>query len=399
MQLINAIQSERAAGFKSQFRVQNKRLVLPVAMFALLIAEPTREVVVNTLADAFWAVSAYVAFTLAIYHLISKVISSDNKVVQLFNSSRNYQVFFSALLGALPGCGGAIIVATQFVSGRVGFGALVAVLTSTMGDAAFLLLAAKPEIGLALVAMGVVVGAVSGWIVNAMHADSFLRPEQKDAVKQPACAVEVSREQKGSNLQGQFWAVLLIPVAVIAGLGSFQIDANAFFGLPEISIEWAGAALLIVSMVLWAITKEVGSYEDVVSEDTKFKSAGPMQKTAQDTNFVTAWVVVAFLVFELSTAFSGVDLAAAFSGWGVWMPLIGLAVGMLPGCGPQILVSSLYLAGAVPLSTQISNSISNDGDALFPAIALAPKAALVATFYSAVPALVVGYGYFLLFEV
>ena len=399
MQLINAIQSERAAGFKSQFRVQNKRLVLPVAMFALLIAEPTREVVVNTLADAFWAVSAYVAFTLAIYHLISKVISSDNKVVQLFNSSRNYQVFFSALLGALPGCGGAIIVATQFVSGRVGFGALVAVLTSTMGDAAFLLLAAKPEIGLALVAMGVVVGAVSGWIVNAMHADSFLRPEQKDAVKQPSCAVEDSREQKGSNLQGQFWAVLLIPVAVIAGLGSFQIDANAFFGLPEMSIEWAGAALLIVSMVLWAITKEVGSYDDVVSEDTKFKSAGPMQKTAQDTNFVTAWVVVAFLVFELSTAFSGVDLAAAFSGWGVWMPLIGLAVGMLPGCGPQILVSSLYLAGAVPLSTQISNSISNDGDALFPAIALAPKAALVATFYSAVPALVVGYGYFLLVEV
>jgi hypothetical protein len=399
MQLINAIQSERAAGFKSQFRVQNKRLVLPVAMFALLIAEPTREVVVNTLADAFWAVSAYVAFTLAIYHFLSKFISSENKVVQLFNSSRNYQVFFSALLGALPGCGGAIIVATQFVSGRVGFGALVAVLTSTMGDAAFLLLAAKPEVGLALVAMGVVVGAVSGWIVNAMHADSFLRPEQQGEVKQPACAVEDSREQKVSNLQGQFWAVLLIPVAVIAGLGSFQIDANAFFGLPEMSIEWAGAALLIVSMVLWAITKEVGSYEDVVSEDAKFKFAGPMQKTAQDTNFVTAWVVVAFLVFELSTAFSGVDLASAFTGWGVWMPLIGLAVGMLPGCGPQILVSSFYLAGAVPLSAQISNSISNDGDALFPAIALAPKAALVATFYSAVPALVVGYGYFLLFEV
>lgn len=398
MQLINAIQSERAAGFKSQFRVQNKRLVLPVAMFALLIAEPTREVVVNTLADAFWAVSAYVAFTLAIYHFLSKFVSSENKAIRLFNSSRSYQVLFSALLGALPGCGGAIVVATQFVSGRVGFGALVAVLASTMGDAAFLLLAAKPEIGIAMVLMGIVVGAVTGWIINAVHADDFLRPEKAESIAQPACQVSSAKQRSGTNLQGQFWAVLLLPVAFIAGLASFQVDANSLFGLPEMTIEWIGAALLIVSMSLWAITNDVESYEDVVAEDAKCQSAGPMQKTAQDTNFVTAWVVVAFLIFELATAFSGIDLAAAFTGWGVWMPLVGLAVGMLPGCGPQILVSSLYLSGAVPLSTQISNSIANDGDALFPVMALAPKAAMVASIYSAVPALVVGYGYFMLFE-
>ena len=80
------------------------------------------------------------------------------------------------------------------------------------------------------------------------------------------------------------------------------------------------------------------------------------------------------------------------------MPLIGLAIGILPGCGPQILVTSLYISGAAPLSAQLSNAISNDGDALFPAIAMAPKAALVATIYSAIPALIVGYGYFFLFE-
>ena len=81
------------------------------------------------------------------------------------------------------------------------------------------------------------------------------------------------------------------------------------------------------------------------------------------------------------------------------MPMVGLAVGMLPGCGPQILVTSLYISGAVPLSAQLANAISNDGDALFPAIALAPKAALVASIYTAVPALLVGYSYYYLFEV
>ena len=50
------------------------------------------------------------------------------------------------------------------------------------------------------------------------------------------------------------------------------------------------------------------------------------------------------------------------------------------------------------LSAELGNAISNDGDALFPAIALAPKAAILATIYSAFPAIIVAYGYFILFE-
>jgi hypothetical protein len=52
----------------------------------------------------------------------------------------------------------------------------------------------------------------------------------------------------------------------------------------------------------------------------------------------------------------------------------------------------------VPFSALIANAISTDGDALFPAIALAPRAAIAATLYSAVPALLVGYFWMLLLE-
>ena len=67
-------------------------------------------------------------------------------------------------------------------------------------------------------------------------------------------------------------------------------------------------------------------------------------------------------------------------------------------CGPQILVTTMYLSGAIPLSAQIGNAISNDGDALFPAIAIAPRVAIVATLYSAVPALLISYGWLFLVE-
>jgi len=42
----------------------------------------------------------------------------------------------------------------------------------------------------------------------------------------------------------------------------------------------------------------------------------------------------------------------------------------------------------------MGNAISNDGDALFPAIALNPKAALWATIYSTIPAVIMAYGFY-----
>ena len=386
----------------SQFSLQHKRLLLPITLLALVGAETTREITVTTLSDAFWAVSTYVAFTLVIYHYLSNIMGKTNRITALYNKSRTNQVVFSSLLGALPGCGGAIVVTTQYISGKVGFGSVVAVLTATMGDAAFLLIAAQPKVGFGVMALGVVVGAISGIVVNALHKDDFLRPETQD--KQQDQKSENSEQNtsclqvKAINLQGVFWKWVLIPATVIALLGSFQVDINQLFHLPQHSIEWIGAILAIGSMMLWSLTKEISDYQSTVSEDNKCVSSHPMQKAAQDTNFVSAWVIVAFLIFELTTYFSGINLQTVFLGYGMWMPLIGLAIGLLPGCGPQILVTSLYLSGAMPMSAQLSNAISNDGDALFPAIALAPKAAMVATFYSAVPAFVVGYGYYFLFE-
>ena len=64
------------------------------------------------------------------------------------------------------------------------------------------------------------------------------------------------------------------------------------------------------------------------------------------------------------------------------------------GCGPQVLVTTLYINGIIPFAALIGNAISNDGDALFPAIALNPRAAIIATLYSAVPALIVAYGFY-----
>ena len=123
------------------------------------------------------------------------------------------------------------------------------------------------------------------------------------------------------------------------------------------------------------------------------KSKSIIRRTVSDTNFITGWVILAFLTFELTVYFSNVNLSVIFQSYVYLIPLIAILIGFLPGCGPQVLVTTMYLGGFIPLSAQLGNAIANDGDALFPAIALHPKAALVATLYSAIPALIISYLY------
>ena len=120
------------------------------------------------------------------------------------------------------------------------------------------------------------------------------------------------------------------------------------------------------------------------------------QSVAAETRFVSVWVITGFLCFELFIYFTGWELGSIFRTLGPLTPLFAIMVGFIPGCGPQIIMTTLYIQGIVPLSAQLANAISNDGDALFPAIAMAPKVAIYATLYSAIPAILTGYTVYLM---
>ncbi|MDX2320145.1 MAG: putative manganese transporter [Moritella sp.] len=403
--MLNALSIQvNAVTSSSKWQLLNKRLLLPVTMMILIWMADTQTLTIQVLADAFWQVAAYVAATLAIYYGISAKLSKHNALSNLIRSNSRYQVLFAAAMGALPGCGGAIVIITQYVSGRVSFGAVVAVLTATMGDAAFLLLAAQPMTGLFIITIGCIVGLITGLIIDAIHGPDFLRPKlAKQLLAQGVEQGAVQDDSKpvsalGLKLQGLFWQWLIIPASIIAVMGSLQIDIDALFSITAGSVNLLGAFLVLIAMLLWAMSREVTDYESAVSEDPKTNINNLFQRIAQDTNFVTSWVIGAFLLFELTMHWTGLDLAIIFQNWMIFVPLLAVMIGLLPGCGPQILVTGLYLSGSIPLSAQLGNALSNDGDALFPAIALAPKAAFVATLYSTLPALFAAYSYYYLFE-
>ena len=150
-------------------------------MLAAFQANNFGDVVRQSLVDAYLQVSVFVGFTLFVF--IGMDVLTKFKIPYILNRTKKYHVLMASLLGAIPGCGGAIVVVTQYIQGRISFGALVAVLTATMGDAAFLLLAREPKTGILIFTLGVFVGTISGYLVDQIHGTSYLQGNSKIKVE------------------------------------------------------------------------------------------------------------------------------------------------------------------------------------------------------------------------
>lgn len=343
-------------------------------------------VIRQSLIDAYLQVSVFVGFTLFLFIGLDSLTKFN--IEKFLEKTNKFHVPIASLLGALPGCGGAIIVVTQYIQGRISFGSLVAVLTATMGDAAFLLLAAEPSTGLLIFLIGLSVGTISGYIIDFIHGKEYL---------QSASKISVEFEKVGKTFVSKFnifWVAIFLPGFVIGILLAFQIDIDEVLSLPsDISILASiGSVGAIISIFMWSLNP-LSDFQCSIDRSRSYVS-----RVIDTTNFVSTWVICGFLVFEIFMFFTSIDLLNIFEVYLPFIPLIAILFGFLPGCGPQIVVATFYLNGYIPLSAELGNAISNDGDALFPAIALAPKAAIIATIYSAVPAIIVAYGYMFLFE-
>ena len=376
---------------KSRNALQGVFIALPALLAGLImISTDTNfgEVIFTSISDAYIQVSAFVAATFLIVYGIEKFLNID--VTAALRRDTFWQVPVAAALGALPGCGGAIIVVTQYVTGRLSFGSVVAVLTATMGDAAFLLIAQEPLTGLSIIVLGFVVGTLSGWVINAIHGNDFLRGDFSKI------DVEAEHNEDASTRWiDRLWLFMMVPGIVLAALVAFQVDADALLANPL--FDRPATFLGVIGGVL-ALSMRLAPRFGLTGDRAFSENNTIIRRTVADTNFVTTWVIAAFLLFELSVYLFGLDLKNLFTDLALYTPLVAILIGFLPGCGPQVLVTTMYLSGIIPLSAQIGNAISNDGDALFPAIAIAPRVAVVATLYSAFPAVLIAYGWLFLVE-
>jgi len=360
-------------GKKFQY-LRLSKIILFSCMLLLIAFEQTRELFLSSASDAYIAVSTFVGATLLVFVLLEKKNFNIQSYIQ---KNQQLEIPISAFLGAIPGCGGAIMVMSLFTRGVVSFGAVLAALISTMGDAAFLLLATKPQAALIILPVTFCTGIVSGYIVKPFTKNFLQKKINRDFL------ITELPKNKTSNKFYLIWFFFLIPGLALGIMNALNIETSYLVSDIDI-IQFISFLLALYCVFLWVLNPLTDIQMASIHENS-------FRKVVDTTCFVTVWVIISFVIYELINISTQGAIFESLKYFGPFIPLMAIIIGFIPGCGPQIMITSMYVSGQLPMSAQIGNSISNDGDALFPAIAISAKAAIIATLYSAVPAIFIAY--------
>ena len=370
--------------------------------------------------DAFLAVTVFVAAMVFLFSWLQ--YATSGRFVEYIRSKKKLQPVIGALMGLTPGCGGAIVMMPMYARGYVTYGTVLATLIATLGDSAFVLIGAAITDSsfvaplLAVHAISFVAGVSWGYLVDmtgttphqplGRFGPTFgqAKPDEETVNESPLD--DLSREEPGGLgykilHQGYliWWTVTLIGL-VFAILLLVWSGQDPDYGL-ELSfnpttmdgfITWIGLVGTSLSIILYFAQKNwFGDDTEATIGDKLHSMRETMIHSASETAFVTFWVMIAYLAFEFGMLFSGIsEQDMSNYGDGLIAVLAASFIGLIPGCGPQIIAITAYTKDIISFPALAANAISQDGDALFPLLVRHKAASLWATIHTTIPAIIAG---------
>ena len=384
------------------------------------------EILVVSMRDAFLAVTVFVAAMILLFSWLQFITAG--RFVVWIRENRRLQPVIGAMMGLTPGCGGAIIVMPMYARGYVTYGTVIATLIATLGDAAFVLIGAVFQDSSYLTpvivvhATSFVVGVLWGYGVDSIEitpttplgrfgpkfgTDEPLGEEVAKAMEGKDSLIEnLPRENPegwGYRVLHQgyriWWLVTAVGLCLaILLLGWYAQDPEYS---PELVwdpttrdgiVTWVGFIGTSLSIILYVSSKNFFADDTEATIGDKLNSLDEtLVHAASETAFVTFWVLIAYLVFEFGMLLSGIkesDMSEHGSGAGA--VLVAATIGLIPGCGPQIIAITAYVEGIISFPALVANAISQDGDALFPLLVRHKVASIWATIHTTLPAIIVG---------
>ena len=378
------------------------------------------EIVVISMRDAFLAVTVFVAAMVFLFSWLQ--YATSGRFVEYIRRKKKLQPVIGALMGLTPGCGGAIVMMPMYARGYVSYGTVLATLIATLGDSAFILIGAAITDSsfvaplIAVHAISFVTGVSWGYLVD-MTGTTPHKPlgrfgpsiGQEPIEAEPggeSLLEDLPREEPGGLgykilHQGYlvWWSVTLIGLifAILLLVWSGQdpdyslelsFDPTTMDGF----ITWIGLIGTSLSVILYIAQKNwIGDDTEATIGDKLHSMRETMIHSASETAFVTFWVMIAYLAFEFGMLFSGISEQSMSSYGDGFIAIIAVSIiGLIPGCGPQIIVITAYTKDIISFPALAANAISQDGDALFPLLVRHKAASLWATIHTTIPAIIVG---------
>lgn len=365
-----------------------------------------RDLVVEPLTAAFLDVGVFVAPLLLAFGWLQW--RTGGRLVAFLAGHRRLGPLIGAGLGVMPGCGGAIVIMPLYLRGSVSFGAAVAALVATMGDSSFVLIAADPVLAVGVHGLLFAAGGVVGSVVDALGVapapagatrvrppvTAGAHPHGEPVVAGVGAAVAPTVPCGPARLLlSAFWTLVVVGLAIAVPLAAGFTDGPTLATLAggidlRLLVGAAGGvcALGLLAVGRWNRSSGSGTGAQRILADS-----------ARESAFVLLWVAVAFAVTAAVVGATGLSVLNGESqagllrgSAGLVAVLVGALVGLVPGCGPQLVLTGLYVQGALPFSVLVANALSQDGDALIPLLAGHRRAALLATAITTLPGILVG---------
>ena len=348
--------------------------------------------------EAAGSIGGYVSLTIIGFALISFATKKRLTKVGSQIGPKWTHPIIGAFLGAIPGCGATIVVASLYKKKKISFGGLFATFISTLGEGSFVLLGASNEADVAgnlkayatITIFGLITGVIFGYLSDIFGFRISSENNQKNPTE------DQSIQTKQNTLAGIF----------IENLGFYAIIAMAIFLAPSSimalwggSIDviasltyWVSAALTVTCIIFYYVSKFSYKHHDCYGDMNDIKST--ILHAILDVALVVTYVFIGLVVANYI-----IDVLVGAETFDAWMTsstyvviLLSALIGVTPGCGGMIAVAVAFITiPNFPMAALIAAAIATSGDGIFPLLAENRKDGFIVSGFGLVIALVVGY--------
>ena len=287
------------------------------------------------------------------------------------------QIGLAALLGLVPGCIGGFAAVSLYSHGIISFGALIAMMTCTLGDEAFVLFATMPKTGLLLTVILFPLALLFGWLTDrwskraappySPETHYALHPEEGCSHGAHAAVWGNWRENlRHIDLKRAALLIGLLLFIIAMGLGLLEhehhgeeaVDPHSAH-LNIFSERWFNLLFTILSIFTLLLTVKASNH--FICEHLW---GHIIQKHLLK---IFLWTFGALLCMGVGLHYLHLEEWVVQNGYLIL--LLAALIGLIPESGPHLIFIALYASGAAPFSVLFTNFFIQDGHTALPLLA------------------------------
>lgn len=349
-------------------------------------------------------------------------IHSHGKWFSLIRGSKIKQILLGSLLGAVPGCIGGFATVSLYTHRMLSLGALAAMMISSSGDEAFVIMAMIPEKGLVLFGILFVIAVAAGIVVDYVLYKNPQKDLCPDEFEIHDTASEGDRTIP-SIFKASSYKVMLKPskerIAILTGIALFiaaVILGILACGHDHTNMAEAGTyvcehghihheghhhsdvTLNILNEksinIVFAIISIITLFFTATANDHFIKEHLWKHVIKRHMTSIFLWTFGTLIVCQIGI--QHLDVQNWISNNMIMVILLAVAVGIIPESGPHLVFVTLYAQGVLPFYVLLVNSIVQDGHSALPLLAESKMSFVKAKLINIAVGLIVGFACFIL---